>query len=152
MDWCRICENTVWNKLHGIENPAIDYDIDVVFYFSENTDKSFESGLEKKLLHKMPNIKWSVKNQARMHIKNGHQDYANVSGAISHWPETATSIAIKTDEYDNLDLIAPYGLEDLFNLIVKPTPEFDPDIVEKRVLEKKWLTKWHKLKYQKNYN
>lgn len=140
------------DKLHEIKNAEIDYDIDVVFYFSENIDKNFETELEKKLINKMPNIKWSAKNQARMHIKNGHENYANVFEAISHWPETATSIAIKIDEYDNLDLIAPYGLEDLFNLIIKPTPEFDTNIVEKRIIEKKWLTKWDKLKYKRNYS
>jgi hypothetical protein len=142
--------NTVWNTLHSIKNTEIDYDIDVVFYYSENSNKRFEEELQNKLLAKIPSLKWSVKNQARMHIKNGHKSYADVFEAISHWPETATSIAIKIDEFDNLNLIAPYGLEDLFNLIIKPTPKFDARIVEKRVLEKNWHTKWQKLKYQKN--
>ena len=144
--------NTVWNTLHGIKNTEMDYDIDVVFYYPENSTKTFEEELEKKLLTKIPSLKWSAKNQARMHLKNRHKSYANVLEAISHWPETATSIAIRIDEFDNLDLIAPYGLEDLFNLIIKPTPKFDPTIVEQRVIEKKWLSKWQKLKYQKNFS
>jgi hypothetical protein len=142
--------NTVWNILHGIKNTEIDYDIDVVFYYPENSDKNFEKELENKLISKIPYLNWSVKNQARMHLKNGHKSYADVFEAISHWPETATSIAIKIDDYDNLQLIASYGLEDLFNFIVKPTPEFDTTIVEQRILEKKWLSKWPKLNYQKN--
>lgn len=141
--------NTVWNSLHGIKNTEIDYDIDVVFYYPENINKSYEERLEKELLSKIPHVNWSAKNQARMHIKNGHKNYKDVFEAISHWPETATSIAIKIDKFDNLDLIAPYGLEDLFSLIIKPTPQFDASIVEQRIVEKNWLTKWQKLKYQK---
>nr|WP_315257803.1 nucleotidyltransferase family protein [uncultured Flavobacterium sp.] len=144
--------NNVWDKLHNIINVDIDYDIDVVFYFPENISVSYEEELEKKLLAKIPNLQWSVKNQARMHLKNGHKNYMNVLDAISYWPETATSIAIRLDELGNLDLIAPYGLTDLFNLIIKPTPKFDTIIVEKRLREKKWLTKWRNLKYIKNHS
>ncbi len=82
--------NNVWNNLHKIRNIDIDYDIDVVFHFPENISVSYEEELEKKLLAKIPNLKWSVKNQARMHLKNGHKNYVNVSDAISYWPETAT--------------------------------------------------------------
>ena len=68
----------------------------------------------------------------------------------SYWPETATSIAIHIDASDNLDLIAPYGLNDLFNLIIRPTPEFNTKIVEKRLVDKRWQTEWEKLEYIKN--
>jgi hypothetical protein len=144
--------NNVWDRLHNIINLDIDYDIDVVFYSPENISISYEEELEKKLLAEIPNLKWSAKNQARMHLKNGHKNYTNVLDAISYWPETATSIAIRIDELGNLDLIAPYGLADLFDLVVKPTPKFDISIVEKRLREKKWLTKWRNLKYIKNHS
>jgi hypothetical protein len=34
--------------------------------------------------------------------------------------------------------LAPYGLNDLFDLIVKPTPNFDSALFQKRVNEKQW--------------
>ncbi len=68
----------------------------------------------------------------------------------SYWPETATSIAIHIDPSNNLDLIAPYGLNDFFNLIIRPTPEFNTEIVEKRLVDKRWQTEWEKLEYIKN--
>lgn len=119
--------------------------MDVVFYCSTNISISYEKELEEKLAIKIPNLNWSVKNQARMHIKNGHKNYKNVFDAISYWPETATSIAMNIDVADNLDLIAPYGLEDLFKLIIRPTPKSNHKILEQRLADKKWQTRWENL-------
>lgn len=52
-------------------------------------------------------------------------------------------------ENGKLKLIAPYGVDDLLNLVVRPSPKFSNSlkIVEQRVREKKWLEKWPKLKF-----
>ncbi len=61
------------------------------------------------------------------------------------WPETATSIAIRLNFKNKVEYIAPYGLDDLFNLLVIPTPKFDLTIYNSRVEKKRWKETWNKL-------
>ena len=81
-----------------------------------------------------------------MHLRNNHWKYTNTEHAISHWPETATAIAVRLSSNDKIEILAPYGLNDLFNLIVKPTPNFDLIIYKKRIEEKQWGKQWQNLK------
>ncbi|MRE47150.1 hypothetical protein GII66_24395, partial [Escherichia coli] len=49
--------------------------------------------LEDRLRQQLPSLDWSVKNQARMHQRNGDYPYTSTRNALLHWPETATAIA-----------------------------------------------------------
>ena len=116
--------NKVWDFLH--EQKTLKFnDVDVVFFDQSNISESSEKEIELKLTEIDPKTSWSVKNQARMHFRNNHPKYRNTENAISHWPETATAIAVRLNSKNILEILAPYGLNDLFNLIVKPTPNFD---------------------------
>ncbi|KPL60104.1 nucleotidyltransferase family protein [Rossellomorea vietnamensis] len=143
----------VWDTLHGYSNKTNLPDIDVVYFDASNTDEQFEKHLESKLKGKAPAEPWSVKNQARMHIINGEEPYTSTIDAVSRFPETATSIALKLNEKNELILAAPWGIKDLLSLQIKPTPPFKEkgalsSIYEKRVHEKQWDKKWPKVKVQ----
>lgn len=137
--------NKVWDFLHGQETLKLT-DTDVVFFDQSNISETLEKEIELKLTQTDPKINWSVKNQARMHFRNNHPRYSNTENAISHWPETATAIAVRLNSKNIVEILAPYGLNDLFNLIVKPTPNFDSALFQKRVNEKQWEKQWGKLK------
>jgi hypothetical protein len=99
----------------------------------------------------MPSIPWSVKNQARMHIINDLPPYTSSEDAISKFPETATTLGVKLDKENKLVLTAPWGLEDVLHLEVKPTPYFTETkelaaIYEERMIKKNWKSIWHKIK------
>ncbi|WP_406687072.1 nucleotidyltransferase family protein [Rossellomorea vietnamensis] len=141
----------VWDTMHGYSQKTNLPDIDVVYFDASNTDEQFEKYVESRLKEEAPFEPWSVKNQARMHIKNGEAPYTSSIDAISRFPETATSIALKLNEKNELILAAPWGIEDLISLQIKPTPPFKEkealsSIYEKRVLEKQWDTKWPMVK------
>ena len=97
-------------------------------------------------LNGLPQILWSVKNQARMHARNGDAPYGDTLDAVTHWPETATAIAARWRD-GRLDVMAPHGCGDLFGLIVRPTPAFAGrlDIVRRRIRDKGWLLRWPRL-------
>ncbi|WP_420573178.1 nucleotidyltransferase family protein [Kordia sp.] len=136
--------NKIWDVKHGKTRSKLN-DIDVIYYDKSNITKEFEKSLENKLINIAPHLNWSVKNQARMHLRNGHKPYANCYEAITFWPETATSIAIKQNINNQIEYIAPYGLHDLFNLLIVPTPKFDLTIFNDRIIKKAWKEKWNKL-------
>ena len=140
--------NAIWNNLHGFDDGYELEDCDIIFYNPNRIDKSYEKLIEQKLNLLNPIINWSVKNQARMHLKNGHLPYNSIEDALKAFPDTVSAVAI--DKYWNT--IAPYGLSDLFNLSINETNYCHINEIgtfNKRVVEKDWLTKWPKLKLSK---
>ncbi|MBB3021416.1 hypothetical protein FHR70_004512 [Microvirga lupini] len=139
--------NAVWDILHG---RTIDVarlaDVDVLFFEPKDTSKEREAEIERRLRILAPGIPWSVKNQARMHLRNGDAPYRNTFDAVAHWAETATAIAARAVK-GRVEVMTPYGVDDLLNLIVRPTPVFGHkiDVYRERVRAKDWPARWPKL-------
>ncbi|ANU12137.1 hypothetical protein BBH88_03940 [Planococcus antarcticus DSM 14505] len=140
----------IWDTLHGYGERTTLQDIDVIYYDDKNRDKKMEKQLEKTLISLLPNVPWSVKNEARMHSRNGVEPYISSTDAIAKFPETATALGIKLDKQDNLVLIAPHGIKDVINLTVRPTPYFTANkeriaVYENRIQKKNWKLTWNRL-------
>lgn len=144
----------LWDLLHNYETPTPIADIDVLYFDTQNIETDAESELERRLTRSGPGLPWpqtywSVRNQARMHLLNGDPPYNDTSHAMTHWPETPTAVAIRLNETGTPELLAPFGLDDLFALIVRPTPHAKAHKMaafRDRVRRKDWRTKWPKLK------
>ncbi|MGG4032486.1 nucleotidyltransferase family protein [Paenibacillus cisolokensis] len=113
-------------------------------------DDAWMKQLEQKLKGMNPDIPWSVKNEARMHIVNNIPPYTSSVDAISKFPETATALGLALDERNDVVLAAPCGIEDVLNLLVKPTPYFAEtkeraEIYEERIAKKNWKSIWTKI-------
>ncbi|WP_372368356.1 nucleotidyltransferase family protein [Candidatus Uabimicrobium sp. HlEnr_7] len=138
--WNSLCDN---NDDYGIK----DYDI---VYFDK--DVSFEKETEYilKIREALPGIDTDVKNQARVHLwyhdvfAQKIDPYSSVEEAISSWPTTVASIGVRKVN-EELIVYAPFGLEDLFSLIVRPNKiQVTQDIYITKT--KRWLEKWPQLK------
>lgn len=55
-------------------------------------------------------------------------------------------IGVRLNKKGEVEIIAPYGIEDLVNLIIRPITNTDLSIFRERVTNKRWLTKWPLLK------
>lgn len=139
--------NLYWDYAHGFVNSTPLNDVDVVYFDGKNLSEQQDRYLEKKLNTALPNVKWSVKNQARMHHKSGHVPYTSLADALSNWVETATAIGVHVNPNNHLNFLAPWGFSDLFSLILRPTPYFidQPEIFLGRVKQKNWLQHWNGL-------
>ena len=142
-----IIRNLVWDDLHGYSEMTPIEDIDVIYFNRLCTSKEDDLRIEEYLKKAMPNYTWSVKNQARMHVVNGDEPYSSLSDAVSKWPETASAILLKRNKDGSYTFVAPFEFEDLFRLIVRPTPRFMEKLsqYQMRVQNKKWDTIWNKL-------
>jgi len=146
----------VWDNLHNYKVRTPIPDVDVIYF--DKTDFSNEEAVaettkketeyENLLNEIMPGVEWSVTNQARMHLFHNHNPYKSSEEGLSYWVETATCVGVKLNDKDNLILIAPHGINDLVNLILRPTINTSENIKKfnERISGKKWLTKWPKLK------
>lgn len=153
LDWW-ICagfvRSKIWDTLHHFKERTPIPDIDIIYFDPTTIDELVEKRLEERLKSLNPAIPWSVKNEARMHIKSNLPPYTSSFDAISKFPETATALGVKLDEEDQVILTAPWGISDVVNLVVKPTPLFTEtkkrvEIYENRITNKKWKRTWNKL-------
>lgn len=140
----------VWDHLHDIKSSPLNSDVDVVWFGPENATEDADRLFEAQLKHRAPAILWSVKNQGRMHKANRDDAYLSTAEAMSRWPETATAVGVRLEK-NEIEILAPYGLADLFDLIIRPTPAFrgaKQEIIIERIEKKRWLDRWPKLKVQ----
>jgi uncharacterized protein len=145
-----LIRNAIWNRLHG--RPVellLNSDVDVVYWDPDNADPERDIAIEKRLFEKYADIPWSVHNQARMHERNGDEPYRNTEDAIRSWPETATAIAARLSGH-RVEMLAPHGIQDLVNLIVRPTPAFaqKQSIYNARIASKDWARRWPGLHFR----
>ena len=142
--------NFIWNQLSGKPGFDVTTDLDLVFYDSAI---SYEQTLqiEQKLKKTYPQYAWEVKNQVYMHGHSpGTYPYTSSFDAISKYPEQCTAIAVRLTPNQELELFTPYGLGELEQMIVQPTPHFreDPErlaVYRERMAKKDWLQKWPSL-------
>ena len=113
--------NAVWDHLHHRSATPIDTDVDVIWYDQDCVDAAEDRRLEDRFGALEPTIAWSVKNQARMHSRNGDSPYTSATDAMRYWPETATAVAARRRGADVCEIAAPYGLDDLINLVLRLT-------------------------------
>jgi hypothetical protein len=139
--------NKIWDYLHNYQERTALNDIDVIYFDLKNIDESTEKKYEAWLQEKV-NLPWSVKNQARMAKVRKDGPYTNSSDGLSRWVETATCVGVKINSEKRLELTAPNGIEDLVNLIVRPSPSYKNDLQTfcERIENKHWLSQWPKLK------
>ena len=141
---------TVFNYLHGY---SIDYgikDYDIVYY-DEDTSYESEDIIIKRLENKFKNLDVvvDIKNQARVCIwyyeKYGvkREPYKSVEDAIASWGATITCIGVRLEK-GKLITCAPYGLNDIFGMVIRPVKrEFTKDSYDERA--ERWMKKWPKL-------
>lgn len=140
--------DAVWDHLHDFGTMGPTGDVDVIWYEAAMMQADVDHQIERQLQSAMPELRWSVKNQARMHLRNGDAPYASVVDAMRHWPETATAVAARLGPSGSIEVSAPYGLDDLFALRLRPTPRFLTDklpIFMERVSSKCWTARYPRL-------
>ena len=145
--------NTVWNYLHSFPTTFNQNDVDVIYFDQSDMNGEREGISEKSLKEKNPKLKWEVVNQARVHLFNnrpniGHPPVKSSGKSIAYWSETPTCVGIRLEASDAITICAPYGLNDLMDLIVKPIPKPYQNLVlyQQRVKSKNWAECWPNLK------
>ena len=140
--------NCVWDHLHGRAASLPAGDIDVIWFDPAACNAAHDAGLEAALRDRDATLDWSVKNQARMHARNGDTPYESATDAMRYWPETATAVGVRLGARDGIEVAAPFGLDDLFALVVRPTSRFAAEkhpVYLERLLAKQWKQAWPRL-------
>jgi hypothetical protein len=142
--------NSVWDHLHG-RAPGLAGDVDVVF-FDTGIGLDADSVFQRTLAAARPDIGWDVSNQAHVHtwyracFGKDVPALATLAQGIATWPDTATAVAVRMDDDGNLEVVAPFGLDDLFDLVLRWNPaRVGFEDFEARIAAKGWLARWPRL-------
>ncbi|WP_089606356.1 nucleotidyltransferase family protein [Acinetobacter piscicola] len=147
-----VIRNLVWSVLHQQNYKIEQTEIDVIFY--DLTDEHSEQQRLTRLLNQQfPENEWDVVNQAFVHTwyKTDRglsiTQYSSLIDALSVWVETATAIAVRLLENDDLEIVAPFELNDLFELKLRWNNRLvSRDVFIQRVRSKRFLEKWQNLR------
>lgn len=166
--WCLAAgfvRNLVWDRLHGFELSPLN-DIDLIYFCPLDISPERDLAIETYLNQLAPELPWSVKNQARMHVRNQDMAYTSCVDAMSYWPELETAIGVSYQAVDvesdnqtktgtqtcvgmknhpasyDIELVAPFGLNSLFALKLSANPKRSLSVFDHRVATKGWLTRY----------
>lgn len=150
--WCigaGAVRNLVWDALHGYAAPSSLPDIDVAYFDATDLSPERDAALQQRLRQAMPDTPWEVTNQAAVHhwfeAYFGHAVEAlhSLPEAIASWPEYATSVGLRLHDDDRIEVIAPHGLDDLFNCVVRRNPaRVSLETYRQRVQQKQYAQRW----------
>jgi hypothetical protein len=146
--------NLVWSNLHAQALVLEQSEIDVIFYDPTDPEDHVAKRLAQQLQTHFPEYLWDVVNQANVHRWYTHADgqpiaaYSSLFEAVSMWPETATAVAVRLCLDEQLEVVAPLGLADLFELKLRWNPRMvSHTVFLQRIQSKAFLQKWSKLRW-----
>lgn len=123
-----VIRNLVWDHLHGLPRTP-PKDVDVAFFDAGDVTRARDRALEVQLSALDAAVPWEVTNQAGVHLWYERRFGASIrpitsiEDAISRWPETATAVGVTLGAAGDLDVIAPYGLDDLLGMVLRRNPK-----------------------------
>lgn len=119
---------TVWNRLTGRPPGTGINDYDLIYFDDSNLSKEAELEAEQGVRERLPDLPGpvEVRNQARVH--SWFQDYFGIpypplscaDEAITRYASKTHAVGIRLTADGLLDVYAPFGLEDIFAMIVRP--------------------------------
>ncbi|WP_353932517.1 nucleotidyltransferase family protein [Okeanomitos corallinicola TIOX110] len=120
--------NTVWCNLFGEECQLFIKDFDIAF-FDLQGHREQEQRAKSTLTTQFSDHEFDVKNQASFgRWRAGTTIYHSTEDGIKDWLHTATAVGVSINKKGELQFFAPYGLDDLFSGIIRPTPTHMNDI------------------------
>ncbi len=139
---------TVWNHLHDYPRDRAIKDYDLVYFDPDDLSAAAEQEHEDRFADLDGPV--DVTNEARVHLwypaRFGRTiaPYRSVEHAIGTWPTTATSIGVRREPDGTFRVCAPFGLADLYGMVVRPNKApVDRAVYEDKA--RRWASVWPRL-------
>lgn len=144
-----VVRDIVWDHLHGYAAPTRHRDVDVAFFDSTDLAPEYDRRVTNELVRRLPGVPWEAKNQAAVHtwyearFGTSVDPLTSVEDAVETWPETATTVAVRLRSIGELQVIAPFGLSDLFGLVLRRNPcRVSVELFRQRAAGKRITERW----------
>jgi uncharacterized protein len=138
-----VVRDLVWDSRGDGFDPVRVHDVDVAFFDLTDLSRDRDFAVEQALRARAPDIPWDAKNQAAVHTWYCErfgvevEPLRGVADAVATWPETATAVAVRMDAYESVEVLAPFGLDDLLDEVWRRNPRRVTEVAFRRRLERK---------------
>jgi hypothetical protein len=124
---------TVWNVLTGRPRGTGISDYDVIYF----DDRDLSWGAEDAVIRRVAAATAGgvgpveVRNQARVHLwfegrfGTPYPPLASADEAIARYASIAHAVGVRLEPDDRLDIAAPFGLDDIFGMAIRPNHALD---------------------------
>jgi uncharacterized protein len=116
---------TVWNVLTNRPRGTGIQDIDVIYFDDSDLSWEAEDAIIQRVTAPGP---LQIRNQARVHLwyeQHFGVPYApllSADEALSRYPVTVQAVGVRLEHDGSLDIVAPFGLDDVFAMVMRPNP------------------------------
>jgi uncharacterized protein len=136
---------TVWNVLTTRPQGTGINDYDLIYFDGTDLSEEAERATERRFREFMPTfpVPIEVRNQARVHL--WFEDYFGIpypplkspEEAIARYASATHAVGIRLmKEDDRMDIFAPYCLEDIFSMVIRPNYELPNKATHDRKAER----------------
>ncbi len=144
---------TYWNHAFGYPATHGIDDVDLVYFDASDLSEESEAAHHRRAesLFADVAVRLDVKNEARVHLwyerKFGIEiaPYSDVTSAIETFPTTVGAIGLRPRQ-QSVEVFAPFGLDDLENLVVRPNKKLVTRPVYEAKVER-WRNHWPELQF-----
>lgn len=155
-DWllgAGVVRDLVWDEMHDGFDPANVKDVDVCFFDPDDRSPARDEAAESALTRMLPGVPWEAKNQAAVHLWYEHRFGIRVdpltssADVVGTFPETATAVGLRLHGNDQLEIVAPCGLDDLLSGVCRRNPRrVTVEEYRRRVQRKQIAQRWPKVR------
>jgi len=124
---------TVWNVLTGRERGIGIQDYDLIYFDDEDLSWDAEDAVIRRVGDATSGCVGpvEVRNQARVHLwfesRFGipYPPLHCADEALERYASVVHAVGVRLEASDRLDIVAPFGLDDLFAMVIRPNPALD---------------------------
>ena len=124
---------TVWNVLTGRPPGTGIQDYDLIYFDSGDLSWEAEDAVIRRVADATSNCVGpvEVRNQARVHLwfedRFGvrYPQLGCADEALQRYASVVHAVGVRLEDDDRLDIIAPFGLDDLFAMVIRPNRILD---------------------------
>ncbi|SEM53201.1 hypothetical protein SAMN05216431_10411 [Ligilactobacillus sp. WC1T17] len=134
----------VWNHLENKPSSIMRNNLDIYY---NDPGQSYEEYLtiQSSLNQRHSKYLWDLRN---ITLKKRHSDKspdgATMNEVIANFPEKCSAIGVAREIDGSLNIIAPYGLDELFSETITSTGALNDLDFKRRIERKKWLHDFEK--------
>ena len=119
---------TVWNVLTGRDHGTGIKDYDLIYFDDSDLSWAAEDRVIRRIAAATRGCVGpvEVRNQARVHLwfetrfGTAYPQLSSADEAIQRYASIVHAIGVRLEGDDRLDVAAPFGLEDLFSMVIRP--------------------------------
>jgi uncharacterized protein len=124
---------TVWNVLTARPRDCEIKDYDVMYYDAEDLSWEAEDAVIRRVAKATRDCPGpvQVRNQARVHLWFGERfgcaypRLGSADKALGYYASVVHAVGVRLDDADRLDIAAPFGLDDMFAMRIRPNCVLD---------------------------